>query len=85
MASDEQATSDSPSGATPAGREGAERACPACGGRNVHRSRRHGLLERTLLRLLRLRPYRCPDCNYRFYAFGRRRPQRAAPAPRTDN
>ena len=40
--------------------------CPRCGSTNVRRSRRRGLLERVLLRLLGLRPYRCEDCDERF-------------------
>jgi hypothetical protein len=43
------------------------RSCPNCGKPKVQRSRRHGFVERRLLRLLHLSPYRCMDCNRRFY------------------
>jgi hypothetical protein len=33
------------------------------------RSHRRGAVEKYLLRAIRLRAYRCDDCNSRFYAF----------------
>lgn len=42
--------------------------CPYCGDGHFHRSRQRGVLERLLLRILRLRPYRCSLCATRFYA-----------------
>lgn len=41
--------------------------CPACGGHAVRRSRRNGLVERVLLRVVFIRPYRCVTCDKRFY------------------
>lgn len=43
------------------------RVCPRCSGVDVHRSRRKGLYEQTVLPLLRRRPFRCFGCGYRFY------------------
>ena len=45
--------------------------CPACGYTDVRRSVRRGLLERMLM-ILRMFPWRCTLCKYRFYAFKRR-------------
>lgn len=42
--------------------------CPSCGSKYLHLSRRHNVLERTLLSILRARPYRCDDCDKRFYS-----------------
>ena len=42
--------------------------CPSCGSKYLHRSRRHNVLERTLLSILRAKPYRCDDCDKRFYS-----------------
>lgn len=46
--------------------------CPSCGAQRVARSRRHGVVERVLLRLLPIRPYRCGNCGSRFYGYHRR-------------
>jgi hypothetical protein len=46
--------------------------CPFCEGTQRRRSRRRNLFERVVLRLASLRPYRCLDCNRRFYAAARR-------------
>ena len=43
-----------------------QKRCPSCGSLNVHRSHRKGLVERVIIPLLRLRPYRCEDCDARF-------------------
>jgi hypothetical protein len=43
-----------------------QKRCPSCGSPNVHRSHRKGLVERVILPLLHLRPYRCEDCDARF-------------------
>jgi transposase-like protein len=42
-------------------------ACPQCGSADYRRSKRRGILERFALSLIRLLPYRCHDCNARFY------------------
>jgi VanZ family protein len=42
--------------------------CQRCHGTRVHRSRRRGLLE-GLSRLIRLAPFRCDICGYRFWRF----------------
>lgn len=45
------------------------RVCPCCTSAAVRRSRRQGVFEILLLRLLLLRPYRCLSCSRRFYGF----------------
>ena len=40
--------------------------CPRCDGKNVHRSSRRGIRERAIS-LFSLYPYRCHDCDKRFY------------------
>ena len=49
--------------------------CPACGSANVRRSQRRNVFENAL-RGLRLRPWRCLDCQARFFRFRRRQPNR---------
>ena len=44
------------------------RTCPQCQGAQIVRSRRRGLLE-WLLRAIRLYPFRCDTCSYRFVRF----------------
>ena len=41
--------------------------CPKCGENRMHRSHRQGVREQ-LLRVLRIRPYRCEKCGHRFFA-----------------
>jgi len=43
------------------------RLCPNCGAAEVHRSRRRGVFEHILLRMVSRRPYRCFACGARFY------------------
>ena len=45
--------------------------CPACGSANIRRSQRRNVFENAL-RSLRLRPWRCLDCQERFFRFRRR-------------
>jgi predicted RNA-binding Zn-ribbon protein involved in translation (DUF1610 family) len=49
-----------------------QRVCPECGEEKVRRSRRRTLLD-YLLSLSGLRPYRCRECNQRFYDYSRSR------------
>jgi hypothetical protein len=44
-----------------------ELSCPACGDA-LHRSRRRGLFERVILRLVFIRPLRCHRCQLRFFS-----------------
>ena len=46
----------------------ARRLCPRCRSLEVRRSQRRSQWE-WLLRAIRLYPYRCEDCNYRFLRF----------------
>ncbi len=41
--------------------------CPRCGNDDIQRSARKGPLERLWGGLTGLRPYRCQDCNHRFW------------------
>ena len=41
--------------------------CPLCGSAEVRRSRRRGPVERFFLRFLGRSPYRCDECDARFY------------------
>lgn len=45
------------------------RACPRCEGKFIRRSHRVGVMERFLLRMSFVRPYRCLDCDRRFYLY----------------
>jgi len=40
--------------------------CPVCQRANIRKSKRRGLLESVVLRLFRVRPYRCLTCDWRF-------------------
>lgn len=46
--------------------------CPSCSSSKVHRSRRNGVIERSLLRVLAVHAYRCEDCDKRYFGFGHR-------------
>src|SRR5580704_19385230 len=41
--------------------------CPTCDSQRIHRSRRRGLVERTILSLVFVRPFRCEVCSTRFF------------------
>ncbi len=41
--------------------------CPKCQSRATQRSKRRGTFELALLGLLPVRPFRCRDCDWRFY------------------
>lgn len=45
------------------------RACPRCEGKSIRRSHRVGFMERFVLRASFVRPYRCLDCDKRFYLY----------------
>jgi transposase-like protein len=42
--------------------------CPSCHSQELHRSRAQGFYERFVLRVLRKYPYRCDECDFRFFA-----------------
>jgi hypothetical protein len=48
-----------------------KRPCPHCRSTETSRSHRHGGVERYLLRVVGVLPYRCLECDARFYAFSR--------------
>jgi YgiT-type zinc finger domain-containing protein len=45
--------------------------CPSCGSGEVRRSRRKGVVERSLLKVLGVRAYRCEECDERYFSMGR--------------
>jgi len=45
------------------------RVCPGCKSRNVRRSHRKWGVERFLLPLILLRPFRCKNCGLRYYGY----------------
>ena len=53
---------------------GEQKICPRCQGESVHRSHRRGMVERVVCALLLISPFRCEDCDYRYFRF---RPLRA--------
>jgi len=43
--------------------------CPYCQSKAIRRSMRRGMIESVILRLILLRPFRCKDCDHRFYSW----------------
>jgi hypothetical protein len=41
--------------------------CPNCRGHRIRRSRRSGVFEKTLLKALGVHPYRCKECDERYF------------------
>jgi hypothetical protein len=41
--------------------------CPLCHSKRIHRSKRKGLIERAILAIIFIRPFRCERCDYRFF------------------
>jgi transposase-like protein len=50
-------------------RFGDENTCPRCGSNLVRRSRRRGMFERIMCALGLISPFRCEDCDYRYFRF----------------
>ena len=44
-----------------------QQVCPYCGSAEVFRSHRRGAVEKFLLRPIGVRPFRCVNCDARFY------------------
>ena len=42
-------------------------ACPECSSGRIHPSKRRGVVERKVLPIILVRPFRCEDCDYRFF------------------
>ncbi len=51
--------------------DASKRPCTNCRSVETSRSHRHGLIEKYFLGILGIRPYRCLNCDVRFYAFSR--------------
>jgi hypothetical protein len=43
------------------------RHCPECHSEQLRRSKRRGVIERHLLSIIALKPYRCESCLHRFF------------------
>ncbi len=41
--------------------------CPLCHSERIHQSRRKGILEKIMLAVLFVRPFRCERCDCRFF------------------
>jgi hypothetical protein len=48
--------------------------CPVCESSSVRRSKRRGFVERVWFRVAFVWPYRCADCDLRFWGFRRTDP-----------
>ena len=44
-----------------------KRYCPECRGKDIRKSTRRGIHEKSILPLFLLRPFRCMACNSRYY------------------
>jgi transposase-like protein len=58
--------------------------CPLCASEHLHRSRGRGIYERILLRAIGKYPYRCDECDERFYAQRPKVPAAVTQAGATD-
>lgn len=47
--------------------------CPMCGSRCIRRSKRRKTVERTVLTMLLVRPFRCVECGWRFFRWSLRK------------
>jgi len=43
------------------------RHCPECHSEQIRRSKRRGIIERDLLSVVGIKPFRCVDCYHRFF------------------
>ena len=41
--------------------------CPRCQSKNISKSKRRGLFESLVFKLIHVRPYRCQSCDLRFF------------------
>ena len=41
--------------------------CPDCSSARFHRSKKKGLYERLILSMFFVRPFRCDECDFRFF------------------
>lgn len=42
--------------------------CPHCNSKYIHRSKRRGIFELSVLALVPIKPFRCEECDRRFYS-----------------
>jgi predicted Zn-ribbon and HTH transcriptional regulator len=57
--------------------------CPDCHSGHIHRSRTKGVLESVLLATVCLRPFRCEDCDLRFFRWSMEKQSRSHRPART--
>lgn len=43
--------------------------CPRCGSPRVHKSRRRGVVEKMAYAVLQIGPYRCAECDHRYFGW----------------
>jgi len=41
--------------------------CPLCHSKRIYRSRRKGIIERVILAMIFIKPFRCERCDFRFF------------------
>ena len=58
--------------------------CPACQSDQIRRSKTRGIVE-SILAFLMIRPYRCEECDYRFFRWSIRHKRKATQPARTTN
>jgi predicted Zn-ribbon and HTH transcriptional regulator len=58
--------------------------CPECQSDQIHRSKTRGIVESILAYLL-IRPYRCEECDYRFFRWSIRHDPKATQPARSTN
>jgi len=56
--------------------------CPNCDSARIHLSRRKGLLEKGILAMIFIRPFRCEKCDLRFFHWSSRTNPNASRATR---
>jgi hypothetical protein len=55
--------------------------CPQCGSEEIHLSKRNGIIDICILTVLFVRPFRCDECDFRFYRWSfSPRPNATGPA-----
>jgi hypothetical protein len=45
------------------------KSCPKCESARIYRSKRRGIVERIILTMISVRPFRCERCDARFYVW----------------
>jgi hypothetical protein len=56
---------------------------PLCHSKHIHRSRRRGVVERGILTMIFMRPFRCDICDFRFFRWSIATNPNSPPRPTT--